>query len=232
MEQVASVAEPCAWSRAHPYFINSSSCECYHERSCANQPAQTDQQVTEAQVHCLQQLLANSQPGRTQLYLLSRSAGYEDEPCPVLKRPSLLTRLADSSDQSQPVAKSTQPLHQLSTLAETAAHRDNGQPSAASGQCPVCGEHMAAGLLSAHVEQELSVLADEDAICPVSMSNAQAAASAQPHRPGPLQPLQTYRRPNAVRKVEPGHQPQHSKVLSEISMVHAKTCTTGMCYRA
>ncbi|KAL0048214.1 hypothetical protein WJX82_010157 [Trebouxia sp. C0006] len=34
-----------------------------------------------------------------------RSAPHEDEPCPVLKRPSLLTRLADSSDQSQPHSK-------------------------------------------------------------------------------------------------------------------------------
>ncbi|KAL0030169.1 hypothetical protein WJX77_001385 [Trebouxia sp. C0004] len=80
-----------------------------------------------------------------------RSAGNEDEPCPVLKRPSLLRRLADS---------------------------------------------------------------DEDASCTVSVSNAQAAASTQPYRPGPLQPLQTStRRPNAMRKAESSHQPQHSKVM-------------------
>ncbi|DBA93992.1 TPA: hypothetical protein ACH3X1_001646 [Trebouxia sp. C0004] len=143
-----------------------------------------------------------------------RSAGNEDEPCPVLKRPSLLRRLADSGDQSQPVGKRTQPLHQLSTHAETATRRDNSQPSAASGQCPVCGDHMDADHLPAHVEQELGVLADEDASCTVSVSNAQAAASTQPYRPGPLQPLQTStRRPNAMRKAESSHQPQHSKVM-------------------
>lgn len=143
-----------------------------------------------------------------------RSAPHEDEPCPVLKRPSLLTRLADSGDQSQPVTKYTQPVHQLSTLAETAARRGNGQLPAASGRCPVCGDHMAADLLPAHVEQELSVLADEDAGSNVSTSDAQAAALTQPHRPGPLQPLQSLaRRPNAMWKAESSHQPQHSKVM-------------------
>ncbi|DBB11746.1 TPA: hypothetical protein ACH3X3_005911 [Trebouxia sp. C0006] len=143
-----------------------------------------------------------------------RSAPHEDEPCPVLKRPSLLTRLADSSDQSQPVKTRTQHLHRLSTLAETAARRDSDPPSAASGQCPVCGYHMAADLLPAHVEQELSVLADEDASCTVSMSNAQTAASTQPHRPGPLQPLQSSaRRPNGMWEAESSHRPQHSKVM-------------------
>ena len=204
-----------------------------HERSCANQPAQTDQQVTEAQVRCLRQFHANLQPGRTHLCLLSRSAPHEDEPCPVLKRPSLLTRLADSGDQSQPVTKYTQPVHQLSTLAETAARTGNGQLPAASGRCPVCGDHMAADLLPAHVEQELSVLADEDAGSNVSTSDAQAAALTQPHRPGPLQPLQSLaRRPNAMWKAESSHQPQHSKVLSNIGTMHARTCTTGLCFRA
>ncbi len=217
----------------HPYFVKLPSCHWRHERSCANQPVQTDQQVTEAQVHCLRQLHANSQLGQTHLCLLSRSAGHEDEPSPVLKRPSLLTRLADSVDQSQPVGKRTQPLHQLGTLSETAAGRGTCQPSAASGRCPVCGDHMAADLLPAHVEQELSVLADEDASCTVSMSNAQAAASTQPHRSGPLQPLQSSaRRPSAMRKAESSHQPQHSKVLSNIGIVRARTCTIGLCFRA
>ena len=92
---------------------------------------------------------------------------------------------------------------------------------------------MAADLLPVHVEQELSVLADDDASCTVSMSNAQAAASTQPHRPGPLQPLQSSaRRPNAMRKAELSHQPEHSKVLSSIGIMHARTCTTELCLKA
>ena len=87
---------------------------------------------------------------------------------------------------------------------------------------------MAADLLPAHVEQELSVLADEDASCTVSMSNAQTAASTQPHRPGPLQPLQSSaRRPNGMWEAESSHRPQHSKVLSNIGIMHARTCNTG-----
>ncbi|DBA66622.1 TPA: hypothetical protein ACH3X2_002193 [Trebouxia sp. C0005] len=143
-----------------------------------------------------------------------RSAPHENEPCPVLKRPSLLTRLADSGDQSQPVTKCTQPVHQHSSLAGTTARRGNGQPSAALGRCPVCGDHMAADLLPGRVEQELNVLADEDASCTASMSSAQPATSTQSHRPGALQPLQSSaRRPNAMWKAESSHQPQHSKVM-------------------
>ncbi|DBA66623.1 TPA: hypothetical protein ACH3X2_002193 [Trebouxia sp. C0005] len=162
-----------------------------------------------------------------------RSAPHENEPCPVLKRPSLLTRLADSGDQSQPVTKCTQPVHQHSSLAGTTARRGNGQPSAALGRCPVCGDHMAADLLPGRVEQELNVLADEDASCTASMSSAQPATSTQSHRPGALQPLQSSaRRPNAMWKAESSHQPQHSKVLSKIGIVHARTCTRGLYSRS
>ncbi len=132
------------------------------------------------------------------------------------KRPSLLDRLADSSDQPQPAACSTEYAH--SDHAETAApssFRCNRSP-AVTGQCPVCGLRLPTDLLQAHVEKELSLLVDCDTGS-VPPATASQVGADQSHQEAPLQP--TLHQPRSWQESDPcskvtktahAHWPQHN----------------------
>lgn len=138
------------------------------------------------------------------------------------KRPSLLCHLTDASNTFQPAADSAEYI-QTRSLAEPAAFTSISQPSKPLAQCPVCGLQLPVDLVQAHIEQELSVLADSDNSCSVSTTMAQAPTdhgfgSAHhvrvQHHPD-IKPASAKHSPS-LKTTRPNHhsQPIHQKVRS------------------
>lgn len=147
-----------------------------------------------------------------QAKLVDRCAGEENELSKRPKRPGLLVHLAASCDQHPPAASSPDYGQHVAESARATAQHADSQPSAVAEQCPICSEHLPAELLSAHIEQELSILADEnETTCSVPKLNAEAVAPERCRRPGPLQPLRCplqkpVRPSNAVTAAKCSHQ--------------------------